>query len=132
MEVLFGFVGLIASVLNVCLFFKLWKMTGNVKVLKETFEEKSEIDREKLFVMLMSGHNEEAFQKLNYVLVKKLFSTHDIYLEYDKVEREKRFDKFKQEYIDSMSAYYNYTGYDIPDRIKQLTWKDIDSFGKHK
>lgn len=146
-----GIILLVWGVLEVILFFKIWKMTDDVKSLKKslvdgklssdvssmTLGELKKSVRKKYYL----GHIDEAENEISMFAYKKLMRLEGRVLQFD--DKGGRFvwipmrggelkrcdpDVFIQAVIDEASSVYQAIGRDVPATLKNLTYDEFVSF----
>lgn len=109
MEINFAIIGLIVSVLNIILFFKLWKATNDIAEINNKVVSKS---FHRLFVL---GRTKEAHELLLTEMYDKLFEQAGY--------NEAYFNKSLNVIINEYTPRFAALGEDLPDEIKSLTFE---------
>lgn len=109
MEINFAIIGLIVSVLNIILFFKLWKATNDIAEINNKVVSKS---FHRLFVL---GRTKEAHELLLTEMYDKLFEQAG--------NNEAYFNERLNVIINEYTPRFAVLGEDLPDEIKSLTFE---------
>ena len=70
--IIYGIIAIVSGVLSIILFFKIWGMTDNVKVIKNKIAPCSPLEECRL--LALKGKKEEAFERLKDAMVDSLES----------------------------------------------------------
>jgi hypothetical protein len=109
-----------AAVLNIILFFKIWKMTNDVARIKDSVKTGSNMTP--LFFFL-TGENDKCKDALNKVLYQKLLEAY--WKSYQMASEEKSpveiFNAIKEELISKMAVKYERIGASVPEGFQQIT-----------
>jgi hypothetical protein len=113
-----------AAVLNIILFFKIWKMTNDVARIKDSVKTGSNMTP--LFFFL-TGENEKFKDALNKDLYRNLC---DVCLKAaDAASNLKTpvelYDEAKEKILSQMALKYEKIGAEVPERFRQLTYEQL-------
>lgn len=129
MEIIIAIVALVAAILNIILFFKLWGMTNNVSELRDLFVmEKNNGSREDLLnqlrVSYVLGENEKIKQKLILHFVERINNDCKAYDEYY-LHHTGLNDSITTQ-VEHLSKALAIIGEETPERIKNMkTYRDF-------
>ena len=111
-------VSLVAAVLNLILFFKVWDMTDNVKKMTKHFTDDDEFDKS-FHYLCVTGKYDEAYENLN----KSLYS--DLLTGVKENSLDLSFDIYKNKVIAFYKDYYDKIGKNIPESFFGISGSDL-------
>lgn len=94
-----SFIIVVVSVLQIVLFFKIWKMTNDVRKIKKKIDADLEIDRtDKIRIALLKGDKQKAIELLTDKLATELVrKSNEEYMTHDEISALK--EKYAKEFL---------------------------------
>lgn len=99
MEILTAIIAIVVGVLQIVLFFKIWKMTNDVRKIKKKIDADLEIDRtDKIRIALLKGDKQKAIELLTDKLATELVrKSNEEYMTPDEISALK--EKYAKEFL---------------------------------
>lgn len=99
MEIFIAIITIVVGVLQIVLFFKLWKMTNDVRKIKKKIDADLEIDRtDKIRIALLKGDKQKAIELLTDKLATELVrKSNEEYMTPDEISALK--EKYAKEFL---------------------------------
>jgi hypothetical protein len=111
-------VSLVAAVLNLILFFKVWGMTNNVKKMTKHFTDDDEFDKSFHYLYVI-GKYDEVFDMLN----KSMY--HDLLAGVEENYIDSSFDIYKGKVFEFYKNYYDKVGKKVPESFYRISRSDL-------
>jgi|GEM_PF-4430833 len=137
-------IAVIAAILNIILFFKIWKMTTDVKMIKKSVNNYvTDFTEMKRFVhkAYFMGNIEKAYESLNDYLYE-YFNEYTFYSPFrkggilycsnnnDVVINMDRYIEERKRIFERIEPLYQAIGKTIPDKFRNITYETFYAFGK--
>lgn len=124
------------GILNIILFFKLWRATNDINMIKNKYCVVADDLTTEVLKLKLAGKDKEAFELLNSELIRIVIKDYtEIGNKYYYDTEDSVSEKFKEmfdERIKEFNPLYKAINKTIPEEITQLTYSQIMQFGRIK